>query len=105
MRLLLLGGDGDQSYLSARSELEVVERDWFQPETPRGRAKLVIVVSGPRVGKYFALSSKVVASIDDQLAEGNHASVVVSVVSNPGLGFRPKVNLDAIGMAVVKLIE
>lgn len=101
MRLLLLGGDGDQSYLSARSELEVVEQDWFQPETPRGRAKLVIVVSGPRVGKYFALSSKVVASIDDQLAEGDHASVV----SNPGPGFRPKVNLDAIGMALVKLIE
>ena len=86
-----------------------MERDWFQPETPQGRAKLVIVVSGPRVGKYFALTSRVVASIDDQLAERNHASVVVSVVvsvvSNPGPRFRPKVNLDAVGMALVELIE
>ena len=105
MRLRLDGGDGDQSYFSNPLELEVVERDWFKPETPRGRAKLVKVLFGPHSGKYIALTSRVLTSIDDQLAERKNASVVVNVVRKPGPGFEPTLShLDAVGMAFVDLV-
>lgn len=104
MRLRLNGGDGDQSYFSEPIELDVVERDWFKAETPRGIAKLTQVLSGRHAGKYVALSSRVLASIDDQLAARSFASVVVMLVKNPGPGFEPTLDqLDAVGMSFVDL--
>ena len=102
MRLRLNGGDGDQSYFSEPIELEVVERDWFKPETPRGIAKLTQVLSGRHVGEYIALTSRVLASIEEQLAHRSAASVVVMVVKDPGPGFEPTLDrLDAVGMSFV----
>jgi hypothetical protein len=104
MRLILIGGDGDQAWFSPPIELETVECDWFNPDTLRGRGTLVEVVSGQHVGKYVALTSQVLASIDDQLVELKQAMVVVNVVRRPGPNFRPDVyGLDAVGMGVVEL--
>jgi hypothetical protein len=104
-RLVLNGGDGDQSWFSVPVELEAVEREWFNPETSRGRGCLVQVVSGQHTGKYIALTSKILAPIDDQLAELKQAMVVVNVVRRPGPNFRPDVyGLDAVGMGVVELV-
>ena len=105
-RLVLDGGDGEQAWFSGLIELEVVERDWFNPETPRGRGSLVEVVSGKLAGKYVALTSKMQAPIDEQLAKRRSASVVVNVVRHPGPNFRPDVyGLDAVGMGFIEVSD
>jgi len=106
LRLLLIGGDGDQSWFSAPIELETVEREWFDPDTSRGRGTLVQVVSGQHVGKYIVLTSKVTASIEAQLAEVRQAMVVVEVVRRPAPNFKPGVySLNSVGMGVIELFD
>jgi hypothetical protein len=106
MRFRLIGGDGDQSYFSGKPELEAVTRDWFNADTDWGEAKLVQVATGQHKGTYVALTSRVVASIDDQLGGYRYASVIFNVVTMPGPGFRPtRAHLDAVGMCVVELIS
>jgi hypothetical protein len=103
-RLVLTGGDGDQSYLGTPIELQIVEREWFIEETLRGRATLAQILEGSHRGKYVALTSRVLASIGDQLAEQGSASVVINVVRHPGPEYRPTLdNLDAVGMGFIEL--
>jgi hypothetical protein len=105
MKLRVDGGDGDQSYFSEPIELEVVKPDWFSAKTPRGTAILTRVLSGRHAGEYIALTSRVLASLKDQLASGG-ASVVVMVVRRPGPGFEPTLaQLDAIGMSFVEVVS
>ena len=103
MRLILIGGDGEQAWFGAPIELEKVDRGWFNSHTERGQGTLVQVVSGPHAGKYIALTSKVTASIEDQLASLGQASVVVNVIRRAA-NFRPGIyGLDAVGMGFVEL--
>jgi uncharacterized protein YaiL (DUF2058 family) len=105
LRLLLNGGDGDQSYFSTSTVLEEVQREWFDDNTVRGPAKLVRLLNGPHAGEYAALTSRVLASIDEQLVERHTASIILNVVKRraPTDEDTPYV-LDSIGMGIVEVM-
>lgn len=106
MRLVIDGGDGDQEYFSAPFYLQSIECDWFNPDTPRGKAILFRIDGGPHDGKYVALTSKVKTDLNDQLIERNWASVVVNIIKRVGGEYIPGLdNLDAVGMAFADVIE
>jgi len=106
MRLMIDGGDGDQAYFSAPLYLESIECDWFDPDTPRGRAILFRIDGGEHDGRYVALTSKVQVDLNDQFLERNWASVVVNIIKRVGDEYVPSLdNLDAVGMAFADVIE
>lgn len=99
------GGDGDQSYFSEPFLAERVIEPWFPSTIRRGSAYLVKVKSGVHRGEYLALTSRVVASLADQLKVGNYLSVVVHTVRDPGPGFVASAErVPAIGMAVIEAL-
>jgi len=105
MRLRNSGGDGDQSYFGERFEAEQVDEDWFPGILKRGSAWLVRIVSGNHCGEYLALTSRVNASLEEQMAVRNHLSVVVQVLTAPGPGFvENEITAPAIGMTVVEVL-
>jgi hypothetical protein len=99
------GGDGDQDYFAKSFVAERVIESWFPSKIERGHAYLVKVLSGDHLGEYLALTSRVIASLDDQLRARNYLSVVVHAVCNPGPGFIASAErLPAIGMAAIKAV-
>jgi hypothetical protein len=105
MKLSIDGGDGDQSYFAHRLLMEQVERAWFRRETPRGSGLLFQIASGPHKGEYAVLTSRVQASVEEQLAQTGSASVVVGIVLDPGPNFEPTFeHLRAIGMSFADLL-
>jgi hypothetical protein len=106
MRFLFEGGDGDQSYFSKSFIAERVFEPWFPDVIERGSAYLLKVLTGPHQDEYLAITSRVVASLEDQIAIRNYISVVVHTLRNPGPGFvaSPE-NLFAIGMAAIEVLK
>ena len=106
MRILIDGGDGDQSYFSESFYLQSIDCDWFDPNTPRGKAILFRITGGTHDGTYVALTSKVQEDLKDQFREQNSASVVVNIIMRVGDEYVPSLdNLDAVGMAFADVIE
>lgn len=106
MRFLFEGGDGDRAYFDNSFVAELVKESWFPSEIPRGKAYLAHILTGAHKGEYLALTSRVEASLEEQLSVRDYLSVVVHSVRNPGAGFVAEdENLPAIGMAAVKVIR
>jgi hypothetical protein len=106
MRFLFEGGDGDQSYFGEPFVAERVDEDWFPDTIEYGPAYLLKVTSGRHYGEYIAITSRQTASLEEQIARDIYISVIVHVIHNPGPGFVPiPENLDAIGMAVIEVVE
>lgn len=106
MRLLIDGGDGDQTYFSNPLTLESETCAWFDADTPRGAALLFKITSGKHRGEYVALTSRVKAGLEDQLKTQGSASVIVNVIRQVGSEYRPTLeNLDAVGMAFADVVS
>jgi hypothetical protein len=106
MRFIIDGGDGDQSYFGHSFAAERVIEPWFPRKIPRGRAYLLRIITGVHKGEYLALTSKVIASLDEQLKAQNYLSVVVHLVKSPGADFvADEANLPAIGMAIIEAVR
>jgi hypothetical protein len=99
------GGDGDQSFFSERKMMRLTTAAWFPGHVRRGPAMLLVVEGGKHDGEYVALTTRVLASLDDQLTERNWASVVVHRIKNPTPSFDGS-EKDAypIGMSFVEKI-
>jgi hypothetical protein len=105
MRFHFDGGDGDQSYFSESFIAELVTEPWFPSAIERGPAYLVKIKTGSHHGEYLALTSRMVASLEEQLKVRDYLSVVVHRVRDPGPGFvASAVSLPAIGMAAIKAL-
>jgi len=74
---------------------------------PRGPDFLLVAETGDFKGKYFAITSKLVASIPEQLSESDWVSVVVHEIRRPGPAFRPDSLEDdyAFAMAVIERLH
>jgi len=106
LKLHFDGGDGDQGYLGSPFTAVRVYEPWFPDRVRRGPAWLVRIGSGAHEGEFLALTSRVVASLDEQLEIRDYLSVVVHVVKQPGPGFsETEENLPAIGMAAVEVVR
>ena len=106
MRLKFSGGDGDQSYFGEPFVTERVTEDWFPGVLEGGGAWLVRIVDGRHRGEYLALTSRVLASLEDQMKVRNFLSVVVQVIRHPGNGFRETAaSAPAIGMTAVEVLN
>jgi hypothetical protein len=106
MRLLINGGDGDQSYFGRPMLLESANYTWFDANTPRGHALLFRIVEGKSPGTFVALTSRVMLDLKQQLENQRSASVVVNIVKQTGDSFRSTLdNFDAIGMAFADVVE
>lgn len=105
-RFRFAGGDGDQSYFAEPFLTERVIEPWFPSNIERGPAYLVKVLTGAHRGEYLALTSRVLATLEEQSATRGYLSVVVHVVCDPGPGFvaSPE-RLPAIGMAAVEVLK
>ena len=102
---LLSGGDGDQRVFCVPLVLEETSADWFGGEVLRGPAMLCIVRSDFMKGTYFAFTSHMTTSIEDQLSRGNFASVVVHQILRPSPGFDGSgEHASAIGMAALERV-
>ncbi len=99
------GGDGDQSYFSESFFAEQVTEQWFPSAIERGLAYLLKIRTGSHRGEYLAITSRVVASLEEQLEVRDYLSVVVHQVRDPGPGFVANAErLPAIGMAVIEAL-
>lgn len=102
---LLSGGDGEQRIFRMPLVLEETSADWFGGEVLRGPAMLCIVRSDFMKGTYFAFTSHMTTSIEDQLSRGNFASVVVHQILRPFPGFDGSgKHASAIGMAALERV-
>jgi hypothetical protein len=100
------GGDGDQTYFGEPFVATCVEEDWFPKRLERGPAWLVRILDGRHCGEYLALTSRVQASLEDQLAIRDMLSVVVQRVKEPGPGLKEtEGTMPAIGMAAVDVLD
>jgi hypothetical protein len=100
------GGDGDQSYFAESFLAERVVEPWFPSIIERGPAYLVKIKTGAHCGEYLALTSRVVASLEEQLNARNYLSVVVHAVRDPGPDFVATAErLPAIGMAAIEALH
>ncbi|HMI20791.1 MAG TPA: hypothetical protein VK533_14740 [Sphingomonas sp.] len=99
------GGDGDQDFFPSPMIARRVSEPWFGGTLPRGQAYLLQLANGKHIGEYVAVTSRQVASLSDQLANGPWASVVVHRILQPGEGFSPTVEAaPAIGMAIIEAL-
>ncbi len=106
IRLAFGGGDGDPNYLAESFIAERVQEDWFPDALERGPAWLVKIVSGRHFGEYLALTSRVEASLEDQMAIRDMLSVVVQLVKTPGPGIiETEATMPPIGMAAVEVLK
>jgi len=106
MKFKFAGGDGDQDYFKEVFLSVVVNESWFPSEILRGKALLLRIISGKRVGEYLAITSRQNVTLEEQIARANYISVVVHAVLNPGPGFiANNENLPAIGMAVIEIMD
>jgi hypothetical protein len=105
MRFVFDGGDGDQRYLGDPFIAERVFEPWFPKQIYDGEAYLALILTGAHKDEYLALTSRMVASLEEQLRVRDYLSVVVHLVRNPGPDFTADAgNLPAIGMAAVKVV-
>lgn len=95
------GGDGDRRFLGERLQLKSVDEPWFPSEIAGREAHLFRAVGGRWHGEYFALTSRLTASLLEQIRDMNGASVVLHKIWNPGPTFDPNNPKDeyAAGMA------
>ena len=106
MILKFVGGDGDQRYFAESFLVEKVEENWFPAKLKRGPAWLVKILDGSHRGEYLALTSRVIASLEEQLAVRNMLSVVVQTIRNPGFDLtETEISMPAIGMAAIEVIK
>jgi hypothetical protein len=98
-------GDGDPSFFNHPFVARRIEEDWFSGILYRGPAFLLKVESGMRTGQYIAITSRAVASLENQLEESRWISVVVHLIKRPGEEFLPTLeSADAVGMAAIEAI-
>jgi hypothetical protein len=106
IRLGFGGGDGDQAYFGEPFVAERVEEVWFPKRLERGPAWLVRILDGRHLGEYLALTSRVQASLEEQMAIRDMLSVVVQRVKEPGLGLtETEATMPAIGMTAVDVLD
>ena len=86
-RFRMDGGEGDQAYFGQPMSLKVVRESWFPERLPRGPAYLMVAETGPFAGQYFAITSRQVISIEEQLSRSSFVSVVVHHITRPGPTF------------------
>lgn len=100
------GGDGDQSYFAQPFIAQRVIEPWFPPSIERGPAYLLKIMTGIHRGEYLAITSRVLASLEEQLSIRSYLSVVVHQVLDPGPGFVASAErLPAIGMAAIEALR
>lgn len=106
VRLRFDGGDGDQDYFGESFIAERVIEPWFPSSIRRGPAWLMKVLTGRHHGEYLALTSRVEASLADQMETRGWLSVVVHRVPEPH-SEAPGDNADpqAIGMAAAEVVR
>jgi hypothetical protein len=98
-------GDGDPSFFYHPFIARRVDEDWFPGLLPRGPAYLLKIENGQRAGQYIAITSRVVASLEEQLRDSRWISVVIHLIKNPGDHFSPTLEgADAVGMAAIEAI-
>ena len=99
------GGDGDPSFFDQAFTARRVEESWFSGTLPRGEAYLLRIESGNLSGEYIAITSRIVASLKDQLENNNWISVVIHFIRDPGVGFSPTLeSAEAVGMAAIEAL-
>lgn len=106
MQFKFNGGDGDQKYFSAPFLAERVVEPWFPSIIERGPAYLLKVKTGIHCGEYLAITSRMLASLEEQMSIRNYLSVVVHAVVDPGYGFiASSERLPAVGMAIIEVLS
>lgn len=106
MRFRFDGGDGDQNWFGESFLAEQVKVPWFPPTIADEPAYLLKVLTGHHRGEFIAITSRVVASLEEQLRVRDFISVVVHIVLDPGPGFRADgEHLTSIGMAAIEAIK
>ena len=105
-RFLIDTGDGDPMFFGAPLTLRLTEAPWFPGHVLRGKALLFVIEGGRYSGEYVALTSRVLAGLEDHLMEHGWASVVVHRITNPTTSFDGGgEDADPIGMAAVRSIN
>ncbi len=100
------GGDGDQSYFGEPFVAERVVEGWFPEMLEFGPAWLVRILDGRHRGEYLALTSRVKASLEEQMAIRDMLSVVVQAIKTPGVGFvETETTAPAIGMTAAEVLH
>jgi hypothetical protein len=105
MRFRFVGGDGDPSFFGEMPFVaQRVDRVWFPRVLSRGEAFLLEVEDGKFASRYLAITSRLVASLSEQVASEKYVSVVAHLLSNTGEGFSDAPdNVDAVGMATIEV--
>ncbi|QNA85208.1 hypothetical protein G4G27_15280 [Sphingomonas sp. So64.6b] len=99
------GGDGDQDFFGLSMLARRVSEPWFGGILLGEEAYLLLLISGRHAGEYIAVTSRQVASLSDQLANGPLASVVVHRLLQPGGNFAPtQESTPANGMAAIEAL-
>jgi hypothetical protein len=102
-RFRIDGGDGDQAFFSQPQILRLTEAAWFPSRVRRGEALLFVVEGGQNSGEYIALTTRVMASLVDQIRDHGWASGVVHRIRNPTPSFDgSERDADPIGMAFIE---
>jgi hypothetical protein len=97
------GGDGDPTFFSKPQILRLTDAAWFPNRVLRGDALLFVVEGGQNAGEYIAVTTRVIASLVDQISDQGWASGVVHKIRNPTSSFDGS-ERDAfpIGMAFIE---
>lgn len=96
------GGDGDQAFFEPGYWVETGSAPWFDPAFPRGQALLLRAITGIHAGRYLAITSRVPASIDEQIASRGMASVILHTIEHAGDAFAADTDaVRAVGMTVI----
>lgn len=106
LKLAFNGADGDPDYFGEPFLAERVEEDWFPGELERGPAWLVRILTGRHAGEFLALTSRLNASLEDQMEVRDMLSVVVQLVRETGSRFvETEKTMPPIAMAVVEIVN
>lgn len=104
-RFKIAGGDRDQTFFSHRMIARRVDEPWFSGFLNRGPAYLLKIEDGPFKGQYLAITSRWVASLEEQISSNAWVSAVVHRILEPGSGYaETEQNTPAIGMAALKVL-
>jgi hypothetical protein len=109
-RFAILGGDGNQDFLQERQTLILIEADWFPGKTymSMGSPALLFRIDGGRWhGRFLAISSRVITSLDKQFEIDGNASCILQLIENPTATFTTDTerDIDALAMAVVGRLQ
>ncbi len=100
---VLARGDGDKDFFSQERILRKVSEPWFKGTVRRGEGILFKIEDrGKYFGRFVILTTRVLASLDEQIEKLGFASVVVHLVSNPTPSFDGQErDADPVGMSFI----